>query len=538
MEVWMRPNAAAVLLLALAWAISRSAAGQGTSPSAELPGPRGLREKVVEGVLTLAPQDVIELALANDTAVRVGMLSYESARLNVTRARGSFDPTLSGSYDWLKTSSPTTTQLEGADTRSDLSGSGRLALSQTLPTATRLELGFDASRFETNNTFSTFNPSFGSALALTVTQPLLGRSVGSSVRAPVKQAEWALERARSDVEALAGDTALRAVERAFAVIQARESLAVLRKSLELAQETFSQNQRALELGALPPLEIHRSEAQVATRRSQVIQAEFALLRAENELRTMIGADLEPDLRSLSMALPAVEPPVEPLATLDAGAEISRALERRPEIEALRAQLRSDDVGVKVAQNALRPDVSIRGSYTLRGRSGTELDPSVQPPAVIGGGGLSGALDQIGGLDFPTYGVGVQVRIPIPNRTARADLGNALVGRERTLYQLRLREQAIALELTNAANDLEQARQSLAATRLARDLSRKNLDAEQRKYELGVQTIFFVLDAQTQLAQAELSFLRAQIDYHRAVIAAERATGELGRRWVSQLLAKS
>ena len=113
-----------------------------------------------------------------------------------------------------------------------------------------------------------------------------------------------------------------------------------------------------------------------------------------------------------------------------------------------------------------------------------------------------------------------------------------MGRERTLYQLRLREQAIALELTNAANDLEEARQSLAATRLARDLSRKNLDAEQRKYELGVQTIFFVLDAQTQLAQAELSFLRAQIDYHRAVIAAERATGELGRRWVSQLLAKS
>ena len=112
-----------------------------------------------------------------------------------------------------------------------------------------------------------------------------------------------------------------------------------------------------------------------------------------------------------MALPAVEPPVEPLATLDAGAEIARALERRPEIEALRAQLRSDDVGVKVAQNALRPDVSIRGSYTVRGRSGTELDPSVQPPAVIGGGGLSGALDQIGGLDFPTYGVGVQVRDP-------------------------------------------------------------------------------------------------------------------------------
>jgi outer membrane protein len=511
---------------------------QQRSLSAELPGPQGLRDRIVDGRLELDLRDVVRLALMNDTAVRLGMLSYESAELGVKRARGTFDPTLSGSYDWLNTSSPTTTQLEGAATRSDRSHAGRLALTQTLPTATRLELGFDSSRFQTNNVFSTFNPSFASALALTLTQPLLGRNVGSSVRAPVRQAERGLDKARAEVETLAADTASRAVERCYAVIQARESLAVLRKSLTLAQDTFAQNQRALELGALPPLEIHRSEAQVATRRSQVIQAEFALLRAENELRTLIGADLDPDLRSSPLAVPEVEPPAEPLVTLDAGREIARALESRPEIVALRAQLRSDDIGVKVARNALRPDVSLRGSYTVRGRSGTELDPSTQPPAVIAAGGLSGAFDQIGGLDFPTYGVGVQVRVPIPNRTARADLGNALVGRERTLYQLRLREQAIALELTNAANDLEQARQSLAATRLARDLSRKNLEAEQRKYELGVQTIFFVLDAQTQLAQAELSFLRAQIDYHRAVTAAERATGELGRRWVGQLLAES
>jgi outer membrane protein TolC len=53
-----------------------------------------------------------------------------------------------------------------------------------------------------------------------------------------------------------------------------------------------------------------------------------------------------------------------------------------------------------------------------------------------------------------------------------------------------------------------------------------LEAEQRKYELGTQTLFFVLDAQTQLVQAELSLVQAQLGYQRAVAAVETATGEL------------
>jgi len=64
---------------------------------------------------------------------------------------------------------------------------------------------------------------------------------------------------------------------------------------------------------------------------------------------------------------------------------------------------------------------------------------------------------------------------------------------------------------------------------ARDLAQKNLEAEQRKYDLGTQTIFFVLEAQTQPALAELSLVQAGIGYQRAVTAVERATGSLLER---------
>ncbi len=52
------------------------------------------------------------------------------------------------------------------------------------------------------------------------------------------------------------------------------------------------------------------------------------------------------------------------------------------------------------------------------------------------------------------------------------------------------------------------------------------EAEQRKYELGASQIFFVLDAQTQLAQAELSVVQAEIGYQQAVAGVEHATGTL------------
>jgi len=61
---------------------------------------------------------------------------------------------------------------------------------------------------------------------------------------------------------------------------------------------------------------------------------------------------------------------------------------------------------------------------------------------------------------------------------------------------------------------------------ARDLARKNLEAEQRKYELGAQTIFFVLEAQQRASDAELQLLAATVAYKKAVVAVERASNTL------------
>jgi outer membrane protein TolC len=58
------------------------------------------------------------------------------------------------------------------------------------------------------------------------------------------------------------------------------------------------------------------------------------------------------------------------------------------------------------------------------------------------------------------------------------------------------------------------------------LAKKSLAADQRKYELGAETIFFVLDAQNTVQEAELSYVQAEIGYQLALAALDHSTGDL------------
>ena len=146
--------------------------------------------------------------------------------------------------------------------------------------------------------------------------------------------------------------------------------------------------------------------------------------------------------------------------------------------------------------------------------------------LIASGGLGDALGQVFGFGFPGYGVTLQLNFPIRNHAAEANLADARVRREDTLYQIRRTRQLVRLEVKDAVNELDQAKLSISAAARARDLAQKNVEAQQRKYELGSGLIFLVLQAQTQLAQSEQSLVQAQVNYRLAVAAVRHATGAL------------
>jgi outer membrane protein len=495
-------------------------------PPAQVKGAQELATHVVEGRLRLTLGDAIRLTLLNNTEVRLNELQVENARNQIIRTYQPFDPVATSSFTASHDTTPTYTQLDGAPTLSSLAQTGSFSYTQMFQTGTSYELNFTGNKSASNSVFNTFNPTIFSSASLTLTQPLLRNRGLFPNRAQLVIARRNLNVTRETFESQLNDSLAQAIQQYWSVVQARKNLEVTRKSLEQAQASYDHDRRALELGALPPFDIYRSESQVAARRVLVIQAEYGLKQQEDEFRRLIGADLDPHIRALDLNLVENAEPAGELLALDVQQVYDEAIRQRPDLAALGDQLLNSDTNIRLAHNSLLPDLSLSAFYSANGLGGNQLDTSVTPPRVISTAGFLESLSQIRSFNFPSYGFTVQLRLPIRNRSAQADLGDALVSKRRNLYRQRQLTQALWQEAKNAVHDLDQAKLSMAAAKIARDLAEKTLEAEQRKYELGASQIFFVLDAQTQLAAAEVNLVQARVSYQRAVTEVDLAQGTL------------
>lgn len=490
-----------------------------------LPQPEGLADHVMDGKLTLSLDDAIRLALANDTDIKLNHSQIDFAKNNLFRSHQAFDPLITSSFSDQRAKSPSSTQLQGATVVNSLTQVTQFNYGQTFETGTNFQTSFNTNKFSTNSSFSFINPSISTFLQFTVTQPLLRNRGLFPNRAPIVIAQRNLKQSLASFRAQVNDTVLQAISQYWNVILARENLAVQRKSLDEAQKSYDHDKKALSLGALPPLDIYRSESQVASRRVAVIQAEYALKQAEDQFRRVVGADLDPAISALDLRLTENPEPRTELLNMDIATARSRALANRPEFESLRQQIANDEINVRLAHNNLRPDLELGGFYAGNGLGGNEFSTTT-PPQLISSGGLGDSLSQLFHFSSPTYGATLSLRLPITNHAAEASLGDALVSRKRDQYQERQTKQSVELEATNAVHMLEVSKLSMEAAKVALDLAEKNLHAEERKYELGADTIFFVLEAQTELAQAEQSLVQAQINYELAVAAVDHSTGDL------------
>lgn len=497
--------------------------------SGVLPAAQHLSDYVVDGKLTLSLDDAIRLALQNNTQIRINELQLENAKYSLLRTFAPFDPLTTTSFYAQREVSTVYTQLQGAaSTLSALTQTTQFAYTQTFQTGTNIQAFFNADRYSSNSSFNFINPYITSGLGFQFTQPLLRNRGLFPNRAPIVIARRNLKQSQANFEAQVSGQILQAVGQYWNVIQAAGNLAVVRKALEEADASYKHDKRALELGALSPLDIYRSEAAVASRKVDVIQSEYALKTQEDGLRMTIGADLDPYFRALDLVLTEKAEPAGEMLNLDATTALQRAIAQRPELAAVRLALANDSTSIRLAHNHLEPDLSLNGLYSSTGLGGNQLD--FNTGQVIAAGGFGNSLSQLFGFGFPTYSVTLTLNLPIKNRSAQADLGNALVSRRQDLYTQRQSQENITLEVSNAVHQLEQAKLSVAAANVSLDLAKKNLAAEQRKYELGSETIFFVLDAQNQLAVAEQSLLQAQVSYQLSLASVDHATGSLLDRY--------
>jgi len=238
------------------------------------------------------------------------------------------------------------------------------------------------------------------------------------------------------------------------------------------------------------------------------------------LRLTIGADQDPYFQALDIELTEKPEPEGELRTIDAGSALQAALTKRPEFDVARAALAIDETRIRLAHNHLLPELDLQATYSSNGLGGsTGINGTGQPIS-------SSWLTQMFGFGYPTYEAQLSLTLPVKNRAAQAELGGALVSRRSDLYSERQVREQVALDVSNAVHQLEQAKLTIVAGKEALDLAQKTMAAEQRKYDLGSSTIFLVLEAQTEMAAAQQNLLQAEVGYQLAIATLDHATGEL------------
>lgn len=499
-------------------------------PRYQLREPIRLNDFVIGDKLELSLKSYLELVLANNTDIQIQRLSLEIPKNNITRQYGIFDPLLFGQFNATRSNTQASDILAGANTVSSLAQPWQFGYQQVLPTGTQFNVGFNGAKNSTNSQFQTFNPAYTSQLNFRFTQPLLRGRGRDVTRLPISIARSQLKQAGYNM----GDAMIRLLvvaERAYwDVVEARENLRVQENFMALTKAALDRSQKELELGAISALEIYQPQQQYATAEFQVTQARYRLAQLEDALRRQASIDLDADARRLPIVLTEpVSPAVDEL-DFDKEGLVQRAMQLRPDFKSNLQQLDVDELQMKSARNGLLPDFRLGGGYTTTGRGGVFFPRSTALGSTTAlapvPGGIGDAFDQMLGFGFPIYNLSLSLTLPIRDRRAAADYADANVRRHRDLLQVRSVEQTVRLEVLNAINQVESSRSSVKLAQIARDFAQKRVDAEQKRYELGTTVLFFVLQAQQDLTQAESNLVRESINYRRNQLQLLQRTGEL------------
>ena len=205
--------------------------------------------------------------------------------------------------------------------------------------------------------------------------------------------------------------------------------------------------------------------------------------------------------------------------LDVEGSVRKALDNRTDLAQARKTIDSNDVTLRFLRNQTLPAVDVVANYTAQGIGGTQftrqgLGGTATQPIP---GGYSDALNRLFGRDYPIWQFQVNMSYPIGGGAADASLARARVQRNQSAAQLRALELQVAAEVTNAALQVESFLKRYEASAVARELAQTRLQAEQSRFEVGLSTNFFVVQAQRDLATAQNTELRALLDYRRAQV---------------------
>jgi HAE1 family hydrophobic/amphiphilic exporter-1 len=516
------------------------------------------------GVQTAQPvpitlQDAVRRALDNNNSIEV---SRGDVRFQATRVRsllGVYDPVLTAQPTFSRTSttggSPTRDFSVNADVFQFIRPGG--GSYDVFFNNRRTENAFAQAQVTSGSVTGGNTALFSSSLGINYIQPLARNFRVDSRRHSITVAKKLLLQTDADFRTLVTQT-LTQVQTAywdfvFALRNQQNQVA----NVNLARENLRQVELRIQAGAAAPLERAEVATELATREGDLLLATQQVSIAENTLKGLILRD--PLAPEWSETFVPTDPPTVSPTAINLDAALKDAMDNRYELRSLRFQREANEADLKFFKNQKKPQIDLNTTFSLDGlsqggpnsafnttlltgasdiflldslnstRAALGLPPIVNPPLTIPPqpaflfGGFNRSLANIFRSDAPNFSIGVTISFPFRNRTAKANYDGAKVQQEQLQARTRGQEETVIIEVRNAVQAVETARQRVDTATRARQNAEIQLEGERKLYDAGKSTTFLLFQRENALLNAKNAEIRALTDYNKAIADLQRAT---------------
>jgi outer membrane protein TolC len=489
------------------WVVALALAGLA---GAEEAGPPPVRE------LTFA--EAVELGLAYNLGLKSARFDSLIAKLEVEELDAAWDATFDGSVGGGETRIPSRSQLEGATVLDTDEFGYALGVTKPLRIGPTLGLNWRTDRLFTNSSFSTINPSYDSALELSLTVPLLrGRGRGAQ-EADLRASRAGALGARYSLLAEA-ELLIESIAAAYwNLVYMEDRVKVLEKSFQVAQEIEEAERRKLrpEIGRSTALDVTKARAETKTREADLIIGRLDAANASDDLRLLIlpftGGPTD------RVAVRAVQVPEDPREVPELERLVSDALGCRNDLLATDAEIEQLREAVVKAEDAVRVQLDLAATAALRGIDGELVDSSAE---VAGG-------------DYLSAHAQLTLSWPFGRRATKAALRRSRLALEQAEVRRNDRVNTIVLEVRKAHRALVTAIEGIAALREEVAAAEASLQGERLRLARGSSTILDVAQLEENLTTASLRLLESRTKVEQANVRLQRATGALLDRFGIEL----
>ena len=500
--------------------IALFAVGLAVTASAQPGSPeRAQREGGTPAMLRLTVDDAVKMALDHNVDLAADRLDPQISDTRVAAASGVFRPTVSTGVNSNNQLLPPSNFLTPVAQENDIVSS-TAGLAQKLPWyGTSYNLGWTTTHTNSNSILNSYNPLLQQGLSLNVSQPLIRDLFIDSNRQQLATSKTNREIAGTRLRESLVHTTANVKAAYWNLVSARATVIARRSTLDLAQELVRVNKAKVDVGTSPPLDLVSAQAEVAADQEQLIIAETSVKQGEDRLRLLIFDTSNRE--NWNVAIDPVDSPPIATVSIDLEAAVTRALAERADLLRARKDIDNAQTSLKFANNQRMPDVRVNASYQASGLGGTQiLRTGGFPGTIIGPGTItpfSDVLSQLFAHDYPTWGVGVSVSYPLGGSVEQSNFSRTQLERSQSEQRLKGAEAKAIQQVRDAAWKIEMNAKRIETTRSARELAEQRLDAERKRFEVGMSTSFLTIQAQRDLANARTNELGAVLAYDLSLV---------------------